>query len=300
MHDIILKGLSSLHGLSSEKELSGFLRGLRPTAKSLWQAYRSSFVNISYRKPTVQTTYMLRYFPPYAEVTRVVLDELHRKEVLPFQEELLYVNLFGCGPAPELYGIMQFLKSRFPRSEMIIGHLFDVASESWTYSRRITLDYLVPALWGKQLFEAHAIPFDLSMSGSSAAFNTTNDCSKEIGEVNLVVFQNCLNELPQRAYNVVTKNILDLLRMIKPGKIMLVIDRAGYKHVADLLSRICSLAEEQALAKVLVFDQDRELNCVPILDKIPPILTTNLLVRKALQTEITPDENGLLCSTRVR
>ncbi len=150
MHDIILKRLSSLHGLSSEQELSGFLRGLKPTARFLWKAYQSSVVNISYTKPTIQAAYMLRYFPHYAEVTRVALDELYMQGVLPFQEELLYVNLFGCGPAPELCGIMQFLKSRFPRSEMLIAHLLDVASESWRYSRQITLDYLAPTLWDKQ------------------------------------------------------------------------------------------------------------------------------------------------------
>ena len=254
MHNIILKGLSSLHGLSSEKELSSFLRGLRPTAKSLWQAYRSNIVNISYRKPSVQATYMLRYFPPYAEVTRVVLDELHRKEVLPFQEELLYMNLFGCGPAPELCGIMQFLKSRFPRSEMIVAHLLDIASEGWMYSRQITLDYLAPTLWDKQLFEAHAIHFDLSRSGSAAALAAVSGGSNAIGEASLTMFQNCLNELPRRMHKVVTENILALLRMMKPGKIMLVIDRSKYQNVVDLLLRICSLAEERALVKVLVFD----------------------------------------------
>jgi hypothetical protein len=175
MHDIILKALSSLHGLSSEQELSNFLRALRPTARCLWRAYQSNIVNVSYRKQTVQAAYMLRYFPHYAEVTRVALDELYMQGVLPFQEELLYVNLFGCGPAPELCGIMQFLKSRFPRSEMLIAHLFDVASECWRYARQITLDHLAPTLWDKHLFEAHSVYFDLSRPGSAASFTTLND-----------------------------------------------------------------------------------------------------------------------------
>jgi hypothetical protein len=33
---------------------------------------------------------MLHYFSHYAEVTRVVLDELHREQKLPFHEELLF------------------------------------------------------------------------------------------------------------------------------------------------------------------------------------------------------------------
>ncbi len=82
MHDIILKRLSSLHGLSSERELSNFLRGLRPTAKCLWRAYQANVVNVSYREETVQAAYMLRYFPHYAEVTRVALDELYRQGVV--------------------------------------------------------------------------------------------------------------------------------------------------------------------------------------------------------------------------
>jgi hypothetical protein len=223
MHDLILKALSSVHGVSSEEDLSeedlsGFLRRLKPAAKYLWHAYRSSSANVSYRKLAVQAIYMLRYFPQYAEVTRVVLDELHRKEVLPFQEELLYISLFGCGPAPELCGIMQFLKSRFPRSEMIIAHLLDIASEGWMHSRQITLDHLVPTLWDKQLFEVHAIYFDLSQFGSTAVLSTTNGSSNAIGEASLMIFQNCLNELPRSMHKVATENILALLQMMKPGK----------------------------------------------------------------------------------
>jgi hypothetical protein len=69
MHDIILEDLSSLHGLSDEQDLANFLRELRPTARYLWQAYRSSVVKISYRKPVLQAAYMLRYFPYHAEIT---------------------------------------------------------------------------------------------------------------------------------------------------------------------------------------------------------------------------------------
>jgi hypothetical protein len=45
MHAIILEGLSSLHGLSDEQDLANFLRELRPIARYLWQAYRSSIVD---------------------------------------------------------------------------------------------------------------------------------------------------------------------------------------------------------------------------------------------------------------
>lgn len=300
MHNIILKRLSSLHGLSSEQELSGFLRGLKPTVRFLWEAYQSSVVNISYTKPTIQAAYMLRYFPQYAEVTRVVLNELSMQGVLPFQEERLYVNLFGCGPAPELCGIMRFLKNHFPRSEMLIAHLFDVASERWRYTRQITLDYLAPTLWDKQLFESQSNYFDLSRPGSAASFTTANDRPNRIGEASLVMFQNCLNEFSQSVHDVVTQNILDLLRMIKCGKIMLVIDRAGYQCIVDLLSRISSLAEKRRLGKVLIFDQDRVLDCNPILERMPRILTENLFVRKISGNEIAPDEDGLICTRRVR
>jgi hypothetical protein len=96
------------------------------------------------------------------------------------------------------------------------------------------------------------------------------------------------------------ENILDVLRMIKPGKIMLLIDRARYQVIVDLLSRICSFVKEQALAKVLIFDQDRVLDCNPILERMPLILTENLFVRKIPVNELAPDEDGLICTRRVR
>jgi hypothetical protein len=252
------------------------------------------------KKQTVQAAYMLRYFPHYADVTRVALDELSMQGVLPFQQARLYMNLFGCGPAPELCGIMQFLKNRFPRSEMLIAHFFDVASESWRYTRQITLDYLAPTLWNKQFFESKLICFNLYQPGSAASFTTANDRPNRIGEASLVMFQNCMNEFPRSVHDVVTQNTLDLLRMIKCGNIMPVIDRAGYQCITDLLSRISSLAEENGLAKVLVFDQDRVLDCNAILERMPRILTENLFVRKISGNEIAPDEDGLICTRRVR
>ena len=213
-------------------------------------------------RPFRQHTCSVTFHIPYAEVTRVALDELSMQGVLPFQEERLYVNLFGCGSAPELCGIMQFLKNRFPRSEMLI--------------------------------------FDLYQPESAASFTTANDRPNRIGEASLVMFQNCLNEFPQSVHDVVTQNILDLLRMIKCGKIMLVIDRAGYQCIVDLLSHISSLAEEHGLAKVLVFDQDRVLDCNAILERMLRILTENLFVRKISGNEIAPDEDGLICTRRVR
>ena len=69
---------------------------------------------------------------------------------------------------------------------------------------------------------------------------------------------------------------------------MLVIDRAGYQCIVDLLSRISSLAEKHALAQSSLFDQDRALDCNPILEKMPPILTENLFVRKTQWNEIAP------------
>jgi hypothetical protein len=115
-----------------------------------------------------------------------------------------------------------------------------------------------------------------------------------------VTLQNCLNELPRSIHTVVTENILDLLRMMKSGKVMLVIDRSSYHGVADLLSSICSLAKEKALAQVLIFDQDRELDCKSILDKMPPILTESLFVRKTQWSDIAPNEDGLICARTVR
>ena len=59
MHEIILKGLSSPHGLSSEQALSNFLRGLRLTARCLWNLANKILLTF-HQKPFVQAAYMLR------------------------------------------------------------------------------------------------------------------------------------------------------------------------------------------------------------------------------------------------
>src|SRR5687767_12883842 len=148
MYELILKALFSMNNRFTPEEQACYLKDLKPAAKALWRAYKPGYgntVNASYDQSATQAVYMLRYFPQYAAIVDVVLDELFEKSGFSFNDELLHVSLFGCGPAPELWGIMQFVRRRFPKSQMVVVHLFDVASRQWAPSRTITLEYLVPS-----------------------------------------------------------------------------------------------------------------------------------------------------------
>jgi hypothetical protein len=181
MYELILKALFCMNNRSTREEQALYLKALKPAARALWRAYRPGYgntVTASYDQPTTQAVYMLRYFPQYATIVDFVLEELFKKSVLPFNDELIHVSHFGCGPAPELWGIMRFIKRRFPRAQMLVAHLFDVASKQWAPCRAITLDYLIPSMWDKGLFEARAVAYDFTQRGSISSLLGRNGAAK--------------------------------------------------------------------------------------------------------------------------
>lgn len=154
MYPQILSALCEMNGLSTAKTTKEYLVGLKPAARTLWDAYQVQHVKVSYDNPEIQAVYMLRYFPQHAETLRRVLTQLPQRVRAELEQRNLRAVHFACGPAPELCGVAQFLNDSFPPRQAMSAYLHDIASSSWGYARHVTLEYLIPSVWQGPRFVA--------------------------------------------------------------------------------------------------------------------------------------------------
>jgi len=286
----ILEALLEANNRNTPEEQADYLRSLKPAARALWQAYQQQAginADAQYDEPAVQAAYMLRYFPSYSQLVFQSLNTIGN--VASFNEEHARVAFFGPGPAPELLGVLQSLRQRLPHQIPITATLFDRASNAWQPSRQINVERLLPLIWNGDLITIQERELDFSHAAASQDVTVR----EVLANADLVIFQNCVNEIPQASQAAFHANAIEFHRLMRPGSVMLFVERRGYVGTLTLLASIRATAIQQQLCSVTMSDE-AVLNCRPINAVAPPLLTTHLLVRRDVFLPITPDEYGLV------
>ena len=233
MQQAILEAVLNGHGLRSEQENIQFLENLQSSGVELWNAFRAFPVVVDYRRRDIQSVYMLRYFPSYSQIIKLILQSVHRHPGhLPFGSSNLEVSFFGCGPSPEIYGFFEFLTGTSFRPQQLRINTFDIFSDDWAFARNITFNNLIPSIWNPGLINSHNHNLNIALNNSFLAHIDVLQRSK------LVVFQNCLNEIPDNLHAVVRNNLRILVDNLPPGGLVLIIDLLGYQPVLDFLNNI--------------------------------------------------------------
>ena len=201
----------------SKKLYNSYLVKNKPAGKQ--------YVETNYEIPE-QRVYVMRYWLPHSLLVPFVLDFLsirstddslsHTVSTL-FERKLLTISLFGGGPCPELYGLQHYLNKIQSNSAKISSAVFDKIK------------------WEIGPNTEHF--FQTNLAGQMNDFLDA-DSREWVIKSDLVVVQNCLNEIPGYGFNYdpqLLSNIIDIVNLMKPGALMLVIERYGYKLVTDLL-----------------------------------------------------------------
>ena len=271
MYSDILTALYHLNNIDSEQQKKEYLQSLQEPARALWLRYQNQFVSVDYTDHSTQAAYMLRYFPQYAQIVDIVLNKLKIKHIKPLiNNRKLNCALFGSGPCPEAYGIAQFLKSNYAEAETIQSISFDINASSWSYSRDITKENLIPAIFGERTFGIRAFDFDLSLPIAIEKFN------EAISKMSIIVFQNCLNEINPIKHGQVLSNLTTIYNNLSAGALLIFIDLTGFRNVIQLLVtfqnqiNISSIAEPFNEAPQTYFAAN-------LVNTMPEILRTNLL-----------------------
>lgn len=289
MYETILNLIFQARGLEDEDDQAAFLSGLKAPARRLWNAYQSNSISIDYSNENYQLAYMLRYFPFYSQVIRQILNmRAENDQALPFGHNNVVVSLFCSGPVPEAYGISQFLNDYYPDTESLEINTFDLHVEGWTDPRNITVENLIPEVLPDCELEVVTHEFDLRQPFDE-------ELNETIERSDLIVFQNCLNEISTAKRPRVKRTMSAIMSNMSPNSLLVLIERAGYDEIKELLREIAELAPEHnctRLTRLMVVE--RTFSFSDIKNSVPQIIWDNLFDYS------TPVPNGLIMSPQVK
>jgi hypothetical protein len=124
---------------------------------------------------------LLRYFLPYSQPVPYILNRPILKKSFLFQlpeDGVLTASFFGCGPGPELFGLMRYLGG--PESGInISATMLDRCD--WKPGRKIVREHLLP-----ESYDIHEFTSDLV--GKEADF-LPDDSGEWVSKSDLVVMQ---------------------------------------------------------------------------------------------------------------
>jgi len=273
MFEKLLNGIFDRNGLDDTNAKAQYLRELRPCAKQLRKSYQTQNVTADYSEAKTQKAYLLRYFPFYTLLVETELDALRTDGVTLPEVELLDACFLGCGPGPEVIGLMQHLRNSEAGTTMLTAKMVDIAAAAWSHAREIVRDFVAEPLWKPGLVEYES--FAASLSDTEALRQM------DLEGCHLAVVQNCLNEVPADAQSKVVDNILEVFRRLSPGAIALVIDRDRYEATEKMHKRMRKLAAgiERLTPIGDASPAAKRISCDNMLDDVPSIITDNVLYR---------------------
>ena len=284
--------LSTNLRLSTHCEKEECLKGLQPFAVELWQSYMNASVHANYASFGTQMVYMLRYFPPYSQLLPVILEQL---DGLPFSEPHIHAAFFGAGPAPELYGLIQYFRRRRQNVHNVTAHLYDIAIDKWTNARNLNVQELIPQLWPKCLiypkYEVNVNCCQMDI-GKRDVIQTTQFST--ISQCQIVVFQNCLNELDSRLHINALENISTILHQMTSGSLLIIIDPYKYCISTDFINDLAAKIQTEKLGNILLrtaMDFPEEYDTRDIQSQMPPIITESLFIGR---DSSIPEHSGLI------
>ena len=270
----LLNGLYSAKHLRTDIQKRDYLQGLQGAARALWHEYqKSSDISPDYSKIDYQEAYLLCYFLPYSQPVPYLLNQLVLKKDFPYQlpeTGVLTAAFFGCGPGPELLGLMRYLRS-FQASLRISAAMLD--REPWEHGRRIVFQHLLDRAWDPEGYDIRE--FKVDIVGNSEDF-LPDDSEEWVKRSDLIVIQHCLNERQNATPERSMENMKHLVEKMKTGGVMLIIERA--KYVEKLLGKFRSILEKEFKGRIHVSGKiSRVEKITPILEVIPEELETHFL-----------------------
>ena len=283
-HPALLDRIYSAKQLRTDSQKRSYLQKLRDPAIELWREYQSSDISPDYSRQDYQEAYLLCYFLPYSQPVPYLLNHLILKKDFPCQlpeDGSLTASFFGCGPGPELFGLMRYLGG--PQSDInIFAAMFDI-QPAWKYARKIVFQHLLDRVWDSNSHKIHK--FESDLVGGPRDF-LPDGSEKWVRESDLIVIQHCLNERHNAKSERLIENMKQLVGEMKTGAVMLIIERARYSIVNKLLKQFCyelqkkfgdSLDIERKITK-------HGIEVKPILDVIPKALATYFFLEESVNS----------------
>jgi molecular chaperone DnaK (HSP70) len=186
IYDAIVSGFKK--NIPTNQGIEAFLQSLQKSVKSLRIAYRNNPVYVPYEKTDIQAAYLATYLPHYYQlIYKIFIEEV--PDIFKGKKEV-YLNFIGGGPGSEAYGAIKYILNNCTDVEIIHVTILDINASTWGYSHSIVAENLVETVNnGNTQIHWKAVPFDLIST------ENISESKPIIAKSDLLVIQNCLNEI---------------------------------------------------------------------------------------------------------
>lgn len=266
----LLDAIYAARCIKTDEQKHTLLNNLLTVSQELGREYQQQNLSPDYSKPYYQEAYLLRYFLPYSQPVPYLLNHLTLQKNFPYQlpeDGTLKASFFGCGPGPELYGLMHYLGGPHSGIDISVAML-DIVP--WEHARKIVFEHL--------LTRPEIREFKSNLVGSARDF-LPNDSGKWISDSDLIVIQHCLNEKHNARNERLLENLKQIVWKMKPGAVMLIIERARYRDVQVLLGKFGNFCSELKDSSSIDFEAEINsrdgVDLKPVLQVIPEELKTS-------------------------
>lgn len=167
-----------------ENETEELLQRLEGSSADLQERYHQGRpVVVDYEDPVIQGVYMLRYFPFYIEILPHVLEKIPFEVLDAVCHDGMEVALYGCGAAPELLGLLLFLKDACPDVRRLGVTCYDRAG--WKHWQTHVAGAMAEEYWpGGRVDPVRCLPFDIlgdrEFPPSHASLQTMQNCCTDL------------------------------------------------------------------------------------------------------------------------
>ncbi|WP_178989493.1 Hsp70 family protein [Winogradskyella schleiferi] len=214
------KIVEAIDELNDEQlEIKDYLQSLKPDVRQLRASYRKPPpVYVDYAKQNIQSAYLITYLPHYYQLIYKILLE---QDLQLMKSKADFSAVFiGGGPGSEAYGTVKYILEYCPNIKNINIDILDINAGTWNYSHSALTGFLLPELnrFNDVSLHWNSHQFDLVDSNVVSANRTLFDSA------DLVVIQNCINEIAQNEYQVLENNILDIFNFIPNASSLLLVD----------------------------------------------------------------------------
>ena len=219
-----------------KKNLSGadvgeYLRSLQKSVKALRVAYRNSPVSVPYENTEIQAAYLAAYLPHYYQlIYKIFIEEV--PEIFQGKKDV-HLTFIGGGPGSEAYGAIKYIVNNCPSVKNIYVTILDINAETWAFSHSIVQGNLISGVVaGKVNVHWRTSYFNLVTSDNIVSAKDI------IGKSDLLVIQNCLNEIASTYYIELKRNIKLLFDFIPGNSFLLMSDlTSGARPVLRMLEQ---------------------------------------------------------------
>ncbi len=263
MYETLLPIVKDSYGQNSAC-FPSFLTGLQSAVKDLRQQYRNDNVQVDYGQPQIQAAYLLAYYPYYVQQTHhsLMLATQHPGFDNLLNRRHLQALLLGSGPMPEAAALAIY-RQQLPLASSLKAISYDLNVSQWQSARRVTAQ-LMANLAPNITYDYEGHPLNL------AQFQALAPAKRDIQSSQLIVIQNCLNEIYRANFDAFKHNMQFLMANMAPGSALLFSD-LKYSQTTRCLQLLKTIAQDFSNITIVYDYGDRHLT----LDNAFP-LPTNL------------------------